>query len=895
MKGNLDSTKEHLLLQKEQNPRAAKPASEPQSIGFFQLFRFANAGDKVVIFFAILFSSLHGALVPGLTLIFSSVTDDFGKIPDPAKLKDRMVSQAFQMLYLGVAIFGLSSTGLVLWTVVGQRQLKRLRSQYFSHLVRKSARWFDQEKPGKLASAYYEHLATLMQVFGNKLHVLFQVITMTIFGFAVGFYKGWLVSLIILGISPLMMCAMTLMLVYAGRASKVEQEAYSQAGSVSDQTFEYIRTVKSLNGQEHQIAKYSESLGQVLAANKQFTWKISFFYALYNFSMSGLYSFCFFIGNLVLNRGWTNDNTSHTYTSGDYLGIYFGILTGISGLGIIAPVQRSIAEAKVAMARINQIVNEQNVDSSGDSFLESDQIRGQIKFENVSFAYPSAPDKPVLKNVSLTVEPGQKFAIVGPSGSGKSTMMQLLERFYDPTEGRILFDGVDIKTLDLAHYRGLLGLVSQQPVLFADTIANNLLVGIEDRKVSEEDIWASLERANIREFVETKLEEGLQTYVGAQGSQLSGGQKQRLSVARTLLRNPCVFLFDEATSALDRQNEKEIQETIDEVCSDVTSVSIAHRLQTVKNSDQIVVLVDGRIVERGVHEELLAIEDGVYCELYSKQRKEPPQPEQDSAESLAEDAPDEGEPREKGRPLEKSDVSRETDKEGSEKKELKLLKMGDYLGCSDVVMILLGIVASGVVGVNMPFTGYFFGKMMGVLGSYDLLHNPDVDPSTLPFTKDSLWHDGMTYVYVLLGISGASFVFAFFQLWFFSFVGEKFVVNIRKVLFRNFVFKDVQFFDRPANKPGNLSERLSEDCRVIRTVVAQYLGSILQSLISFGLGIGFGLYASWRISVLIICMSPLLFISGVLGSMMFMGKGANSRKEDENVVQESLNNIKVGL
>jgi ATP-binding cassette subfamily B (MDR/TAP) protein 1 len=880
------------------NDEKKNPSLKP--VGFLSLFRFAKKQDKVIIVFAAIFSCLQGALLPAMTLIFANFTDNFGSDMDKQKMKDQMIKQAFQMLYLGAAIFGFSSIALILWTIAGQRQMRNLRSEYFHNIILKNSSWFDKEKPGKLANAYYEHLSTFVKVYGNKLHILFQVIMMTIFGFAVGFYKGWLMSLIILAISPLMAVGMIILMYFVGKADQLEKDAYSEAGSLSDQTFEYIRTVKSLNGQEHEISKYSNSLSGVLKSNRRFTWKIALSYALFYFSMSGLYALCFYVGNLFLNKEWKNDNTGKIYTVGDYLGIFFAILTGVSGMGVIAPIQRSVAEAKIAMARINQIVNNDNIDSSGTMIPEMDDIKGEIQFENVSFAYPSAPDKMVLKNISFTVQPGQKFAIVGPSGSGKSTIIQLLERYYDPNEGRILLDGVDIKTISLKKYRKMLGLVSQQPILFADTILNNLKIGIEEENISEEKIWESLEQANIKKFIKEKLEDGLETYVGNQGGKLSGGQKQRISIARTLLRNPKIFLFDEATSALDRQNEKQIQETIDNVCTDVTSLSIAHRLQTIKNSGEIIVLVDGEIVENGTHDELMKIENGVYQDLYSKQDKgEDVSKEENEKEVSLDETIDKDEEKDNSeddlisdskKKLETKESIKDKEKE-DKKKSFNLISMSNYLSCCDVILLILGVLASGAVGVNMPFTGYYFGKMLGVLGKYTILHEKDIGP--LPFNADTLWTEGMKYVYVLLSIAGATFIFAFFQLWFFAFVSEKFIIRIRKVLYRKFIYKDMEFFDQPTNKPGNLSAKLAEDCRIIRSLVAQYLGSILQSIASFGVGLGFGIWKSWRISVLVICLSPFLFLSGILESVIYFGSGTDKLKEDENLVQETFNNIKV--
>ena len=477
---------------------------------------------------------------------------------------------------------------------------------------------------------------------------------------------------------------------------------------------------------------------------------------MFESSSTIIFAISFLIGNFALGKSWHNHNSNKVYTVGDYIGVFFGIITGISAVGMIAPVNKALAQGQAAMGRVNQIVNGLNKELSGKRRLDKSSVKGQIVFENVTFAYPTAPDRPVLKDVSFTIRAGEKFAIVGPSGSGKSTVIQLIERFYDPQEGRIFLDGVDIKEFEMGQYRKLLGLVSQQPILFADSIRQNLLIGLDNASsISDEQIWSSLERANVKSFISQKLEKGLETYVGSSGDQLSGGQKQRISIARVLLRNPKLFLFDEATSALDRQNEKEIQETIDRVCSDVTSVSIAHRLQTVKNSHQILVLVDGVLEEIGTHEELMEIEEGVYLELYTNQdkggKKSSEVEEQENGEvghtddmfnfnSGLDESGNQNdinsqlkdlslkrnsvkETSKSIRPEDYTDSMRkidqndeqtadssEEDSDSAKKKKIgksfpTFVKLTNYLSGKDVCFIILGVFSSGFVGAVMPFTG----------------------------------------------------------------------------------------------------------------------------------------------------------------------------------------------
>ena len=726
-----------------ESPPAPKATAEPEnlklklkqpetlvkSVTFFGLFRFATGGDVAMMILAALFSSIMGAILPLMTLFFADFADNLSDSVDVLTSRTQITKIAFKMAYLGVAVFGASFLAIVLWSATAIRQTKAFRSQYFLHLLLKRAAWFDKEKAGKLANAYFEHNSAMMQTYSTKLHMFFQIIATVVAGFAVGFYKGWLVSLLIIAASPLMVVGLSMFLMYMGRFIKVQIKAYASAGAISDQAFEYVRGVKSLNGESHELAKYEAALQSGFVSEQKEGWKGAFFYAMFNVSWSFVYALSFLIGNYALGREWHNHNSGKTYTVGDFLAIFFGIITGMSSISMIAPINQSLSQGQAAMGRINQIVNLENRESSGKVKTPARELRGEIEFQNVTFAYPSAPERPVLKDVSFTIRPGKKFAIVGPSGSGKSTIIQLIERFYDPQEGSILLDGTDIKQFDLAHYRKLLGLVSQQPILFADTIRANMLIGLDNSaQVSESQILDALERANVKDFITTKLEKGLETYVGTSGAQLSGGQKQRISIARVLLRGPKLFLFDEATSALDRQNEKEIQETIDRVCSEVTSVSIAHRLLTIRNSDQIVVLVDGQIKETGRHQQLMQIENGIYQDLCTKQGSGEEEDKEglDSGLGIKNELSNDllgqnglqlengkhvsGDHPKTSQPSKNPDLtpdSKDGKAKGKSKKPPVFMSIYYFLTGKDICYIIIAVISSGFLGAIMPFIGIY--------------------------------------------------------------------------------------------------------------------------------------------------------------------------------------------
>jgi len=236
-------------------------------------------------------------------------------------------------------------------------------------------------------------------------------------------------------------------------------------------------------------------------------------------------------------------------------------------------------------------------------------------FKNVTFTYPTRPETKVLRKLNLELLPGQKVALVGPSGSGKSTIIQLLERFYDPEKGTVMIDDIDIKSFDLKWYRRNLGLVSQEPILFSGTIFENILFGNPD--ATTEEVESAAKMANAYDFIMNQSD-GFNTLVGEKGTQLSGGQKQRIAIARAILKNPKILLLDEATSALDTESERLVQSALDNLMEGRTTIIIAHRLSTVRNADVICVMMNGKIVEQGTHDQLLE-NNGVYSNLVSKQ------------------------------------------------------------------------------------------------------------------------------------------------------------------------------------------------------------------------------------------------------------------------------------
>ncbi|XP_078170188.1 ABC transporter B family member 21-like [Carex rostrata] len=294
--------------------------------------------------------------------------------------------------------------------------------------------------------------------------------------------------------------------------------------------------------------------------------------------------------------------------------VFFALLLATTGISQTSALGSDSAKARDSAISIFEIVDRKSkIDPGSEEGQVLEIVRGDIELRHISFRYPTRPDVPIFTNLSLSIPSGKTIALVGESGSGKSTVIALLERFYDPDSGNILLDGTEITTLNVRWLRKQMGLVSQEPVLFDDTIRANISYGKEG-EVTEEELIAVAEASNAHQFI-SSLPQGYDTYVGERGIQLSGGQKQRVAIARAILKNPKILLLDEATSALDAESEHVVQEALDTVMVGRTTIVVAHRLSTIKGADIIAVVKNGEIVEKGRHETLMRIKDGVYVSL----------------------------------------------------------------------------------------------------------------------------------------------------------------------------------------------------------------------------------------------------------------------------------------
>ena len=485
--------------------------------------------------------------------------------------------------------------------------VKDLRTQIYNKIIVLPLGFFSQERKGDILARISGDVQEVENSVTSTLEMLIKNPILIIIYLAVLFRMSWKLTLFTIVFAPIVISIMS-MIGRRLRATSIEAQQYwSDTVSQVEETLGGLRIIKAFLAEKKMRNRFDDITDKMRAKNSQVAVRQSMAHPVSEFLGSAMIAIVlWFGGTLILGDNAIIDAPSFMA----YMAILYSVIQPIKDLSKAA---YSIPKGLASMERIDMILDAEDSIKEPEHPVSLKGFNDRISFNDVSFTYEDGRE--VLHHVSLDIPKGRNIAIVGASGAGKSTLVDLIPRFYDPCGGSISIDGIDIRNVLTRDLRSLMGNVNQDPILFNDTIFNNIAFGIEN--ATQEQVEAAARIANAHDFIMEK-EEGYQTNIGDRGVKLSGGQRQRISIARAILKNPPILILDEATASLDTESERLVQEALDKLMCNRTTISIAHRLSTVRNADEIIVMDAGRIVERGRHEELIAL-NGYYKRLYEMQ------------------------------------------------------------------------------------------------------------------------------------------------------------------------------------------------------------------------------------------------------------------------------------
>ncbi|CAO2820874.1 unnamed protein product [Amaranthus hypochondriacus] len=857
------------------------------------IFMHADTVDLVLMILGFIGAVGDGLTLPLTLVVTSKLMNNIGgasNLNDHNAFTSHINQNAAVLCIVAAGAWVFSFFEGYCWTRTAERQAARMRYRYLKAVLRQDVAYFDLHvgSTSQVIISVSSDSLTIQDVISEKVPNFVMNTSTFIGSYVAAFILLWKLALVgfpfvILLIIPGLLYGRILM----GLARKLTLE-YNKAGSVAEQAISSIRTVYAFVGESKTMEKFSGALeGSVKLGLKQGLAKgvaigsngVSF--AVWAFST-------WYGSKLVMYHGAQGGTV---FVVGAALSVG-GLALG-SGLSNI----KYFSEAASAGEKIMQVIKRvPEIDSENMEGLILENVSGEVEFKHVDFAYPSRPNSIIFQDFSLHVPAGNTIALVGGSGSGKSTAVALLQRFYNPLSGEILLDGVCIDKLQLKWLRSQMGLVSQEPALFATTIKENILFGKEDATM--EEVVEAAKASNAHNFI-THLPLGYDTQVGERGIQMSGGQKQRIAIARAIIKKPRILLLDEATSALDSESERVVQEALDKAAVGRTTIVIAHRLSTIRNADTIAVIQNGQVMETGSHDGLIQREDGLYTSLVRLQQMEKTKDERTSIVSHPSSSNssifNNLDMKYSTSSRRQSLVSRsssansvrsvhdepaDSELKGEEKLPVPSFKRLLALNIPEWKQAALGCFGATLFGAVQPAYAFAMGSMISV---YFLKDNEEIKRQTT------------IYASCFLGLAVFSLLVNILQHYHFAYMGEFLTKRVREMMLSRMLMFEVGWFDRDENGTGTICSRISKDANVVRSLVGDRMALVVQTISAVVIAFTMGLIIAWRLAIVMIAIQPIIIVCFYTRRVLLKNmskKAIKAQNESSNLAAEAVSNLR---
>ncbi|KHG26035.1 ABC transporter B family member 15 [Gossypium arboreum] len=774
------------------------------------------------------------------------------------------------------------------WSRTGERQATRMRAGYLKAILRQDVGYFDLHvtSTAEVITSVSNDSLVIQDVLSEKVPNFLMNVAIFVGCYMVAFIMLWRLAIVgfpfaVVLVIPGLMYGRGLI----GIARKISEE-YNKAGTIAEQAISSIRTVYSFVGESKTIAEFSAAL--------QVSVKLGLRQGLAkglaigsNGIVFATWSFMSYYGSRMVMY--------HDAPGGTVFIVAAAIAMGGLSLGASLSNLKYFSEACAAGERIMEVMKRvPNIDSDNLEGEILEKVTGAVEFRHVDFAYPSRPDTMVFKDLCLDIPAGKTVALVGGSGSGKSTVIALLQRFYDPLGGEILLDGISIDKLQVKWLRSQMGLVSQEPALFATTIKENILFGKEDASMDE--VIDAAKASNAHNFI-SQLPQGYETQVGERGVQMSGGQKQRIAIARAIIKAPRILLLDEATSALDTESERVVQQAIDQAAVGRSSIVIAHRLSTIRNADLIAVVQNGEVIEIGPHDQLMENDIGHYASLVHLQQieKEKTLDEANSNLSTCASSSISNIDIYSTSSHRLSFVSRSSSANsftqnhtllaGESIVEEKKLPVPSFrrllaLNLPEWRQAIMGCLSAILFGAVQPVYAFSLGSMVSV---YFLTDHNEIKEKT------------KIYALCFLGLSVFTLLINVSQHYNFAYMGEYLTKRIRERMLSKILTFEIGWFDQDENSSGAVCSRLAKDANALRSLVGDRMALIVQTMSAVTIACTMGMVIAWRLAIVMIAVQPIIIICFYTRRVLLKSmsqKAIKAQGESSKLAAEAVSNLR---